>query len=313
MTGAPATGPSIAVVLPCLNEALSIAGVIEGFRQSLPEAAIYVVDNGSSDGTQAAALAAGAKVLSEAERGKGNAMRRAFAAIDADIYVVCDGDGTYDAAAAADLLARFRDDHLDMLVASRRKVSDGAYRAGHEWGNRLFNWILRKVFRSPFNDVFSGYRILSKRYVKSFPAQSDAFEIETEMTVHALLLRMPVAEVEGDYASRVAGSHSKLSTYRDGARILFRIVTFLRQYKPLVFFSILAGVLFGAALSMFWPVFTAYLATGQVPRIPTLVVAIGLGIVSVVMFTIGLVLDAISTMRLEIRRLLYLAAGDTRR
>lgn len=312
MSGAGVAGPRVAVILPCLNEALAIARVVADFRTALPAARIYVIDNGSTDGTDQVAEAAGAVVIRETLRGKGNAMRRAFAVIDADAYLVCDGDGTYDAAAAPDLVARFAADHLDMLVASRRKISDGAYRAGHEWGNRLFNALLRRIFKSPFTDVFSGYRVLSRRFVKSFPAQSDGFEIETEMTVHALLLRMAFAEVPGDYTARIAGSHSKLSTYRDGARILIRIVEFLRQYKPLAFFSILSGVILGVSVTLFFPILETYLETGTVPRVPTLLTAVGLGIVSVILFTVGLILDAVSATRLEMRRLLYLATGDAR-
>ncbi len=298
----------VAVILPCLNEAATIGATIAGFQAALPDADIYVIDNGSTDRTAETAKAHGAVVLAEPLRGKGNAVRRAFSSIDADIYVMADGDGTYDAREAPRLVEMLDSNHLDMVVAARRKASDDAYRAGHEWGNWLFNRLLRTLFGSGYKDCFSGYRVMSNRFVKSFPARSSGFEIETEMTVHAALLRMPMQEVECTYLARVEGSESKLKTYRDGFRILMTIVNFLRLHRPLLFFSVAAGVLLVAGLALFVPILTEFMRTGLVPRFPTLIVAIGLGISSLLLMTAGLILDATARTQLEVRRLIYLNA-----
>ncbi len=303
--------PSIAVILPCLNEAAAIASVIAAFRASLPAAQMFVIDNASTDATASVARAAGASVLTERARGKGNAVRRAFTAIDADIYVIADGDGTYDASQAPALVDLLRNERLDMVVAVRRKTALDAYRPGHELGNRIFNRVLKTLFDSEFKDIFSGYRVLSNRYVKSFPALSDGFEIETEMAVHAVLLRMPVAEVDCDYRGRVAGTVSKLNKYRDGLRIARKIAHFLRLHRPRVFFAVLAGVLFGASASLFYPVFIEYLRTGLVPRFPTLIISVGLAVAGLLMAGCGVILDSTARMQLEIRRLLYLNAPRT--
>jgi hypothetical protein len=303
----------VAVILPCLNEAPAIADVIAAFGLALPGAAIFVIDNGSTDGTGLAAKAAGAKVIVEKQRGKGSAVRRAFAAIDADFYVVADGDGTYDAARAPELIDLLVRERLEMVVAVRRKVDKLAYRKGHELGNRLFNRGLRACFGSEFQDVFSGYRVLSRRYVRSFPALSEGFEIETEMSVHALMLRMPVAEVVCDYAARQGGSQSKLRTYRDGMRIAWSIARLLRQHRPLAFFSVIAGLMLGAGAALFYPVLTTYLDTGLVPRFPTLIVSISLSVMAMVMIVCGVILDTVIRTQLEIRRLLYLSAGRPQR
>jgi glycosyltransferase involved in cell wall biosynthesis len=298
----------IAVILPCLNEAAAIREVVERFRTTLPTADIFVIDNGSTDGTAEIAEAAGANVLIETARGKGNAVRRAFTAIDADVYVVADGDGTYDESQAYRLIELLRHHRLDMVVGTRRKVACDAFRSGHEWGNQLFSRTLKTLFGSDFRDVFSGYRVLSHRYVKSFPALSSGFEIETEMTVHAILLRMPVLEVDCDYRARAVGSASKLKTYRDGIRILWTIVNLLRQHRPLLFFSIASAFFLGAGGALFYPVFAEYLRTGLVSRMPTLVVSIGVAVICVLLMVCGLILDTTTRTQLELRRLIYLNA-----
>ena len=303
--------PSLAVVLPCLNEAPAIAGVIAGFTAALPDARIYVIDNDSTDATAETALKAGAIVIQEPHRGKGNAVRRAFSAIDADIYVIADGDGTYDASRAPELIAALQQARLDMVVGARRKTADEAFRAGHELGNWAFNRALKAAFGSTFRDIFSGYRILSRRFVKSFPAMSDGFEIETEMTVHAILMRLPTREIDCDYQARPAGTASKLKTVRDGFRILATIFNLVRLHRPLIFFSLLAGFLLGSALALFVPVFVTYLETGLVPRIPTLIVAGVTGLAGLLAAFCGLILDASARTQVEIRRLLYLNSGQS--
>lgn len=304
-----------AVILPCLNEAAAIADVIAGFRRALPEADMFVIDNASTDNTADAARQAGATVLSEPVRGKGNAVRRAFAAIEADVYVIADGDGTYDAARAPELIATLHAERLDMIVGARRKTAEEAYRAGHEIGNRAFNAALKASFGSTFRDIFSGYRVLSRRFVKSFPAMSDGFEIETEMSVHAILLRMPVLEVDCDYGARPAGSASKLKTVRDGVRILGTLFNLVRLHRPLVFFAVVGGLLMGLALGLFVPILLTYLETGLVPRFPTLIVSVVLGLAALLAWFSGLILDASARTQVEIRRLLFLntAPVDDRR
>jgi glycosyltransferase involved in cell wall biosynthesis len=304
--------PRLAVLLPCLNEAETIASVVQDFRASLPGATIYVVDNGSTDGTADAARTAGAQVIVEPRRGKGTALRRAFTAVDADIYVMSDGDGTYDAREAPALVALLERDRLDMVVAARRKTTDDAFRVRHELGNRMFNWGLRTLFRSEFKDIFSGYRVLSRRFVKSFPALSDGFEIETEMAVQAILLRMPVEEVYCDYRARPEGSASKLNTYGDGLRILRAILRLMRQHRPLIYFAVWSGLALGASAAFFIPVLGEYLRTGLVPRFPTLIVSIGLAVIGVLLMVCGLILDTTTRTQLELRRLIYLNAGQPR-
>ena len=305
--GERATDPfRVAVILPCLNEATAIADVIQGFSKALPSAEIFVIDNGSTDCTAEIARAAGVHVLVEPARGKGNAVRRAFTAIDADVYVMADGDGTYDETQAPYLIELLRQDRLDMVVGARRKTDPDAFRYGHEWGNRVFNHALKALFGSELRDLFSGYRVLSDRYVKSFPALSDGFEIETEMTVHAILLRMPIMEVDCDYRARHAGGVSKLNKYRDGFRILGTIVNFHRRHRPLAFFSVASVLFLGAGGALFYPVLAEYLITGLVPRMPTLIVSVGLAVISMLLMTCGLILDTTTRTQLEIRRLIYL-------
>jgi glycosyltransferase involved in cell wall biosynthesis len=298
----------IAVILPCLNEATAIGEVVGNFRSALPTADIFVIDNDSTDGTAEAAEAAGAKVLIETARGKGNAVRRAFTAIDADVYVVADGDGTYDEGQAYRLIELLRHHRLDMVVGARRKAARDAFRSGHEWGNRIFNRTLKALFGSTFRDMFSGYRVLSHRYVKSFPALSSGFEIETEMAIHAILLRMPVLEVDCDYGARSTGSASKLKTYRDGIRIVWTIVNLLRQHRPLLFFSLASALFLGVGSALFYPVLAEYLRTGLVPRMPTLIVSIGIAVICVLLMVCGLILDTTTRTQLELRRLMYLNA-----
>ncbi len=298
----------VAVLLPCLNEAAAIAGVIAAFKSTLPGALIYVIDNDSVDATGERARDAGAQVIIEKQKGKGNAVRRAFAAIDAEFYVVADGDGTYDATEAPRLIDMLVKERLDMVVGARRKLGEDAYRTGHELGNRLFNRVLKAFFGSAFADVFSGYRVLSRRFVNSFPALSDGFEIETEMAVHALILRMPVAEVACDYRARIQGSQSKLRTYRDGLRIAWSILRLLRQHRPLGFFSVISGALFGSSAALFYPILVTYLDTGLVPRFPTLMISLGLALAAMLIMTCGMILDTTIRSQLEIRRLIYLNA-----
>lgn len=307
--GASSNGRRIAVVLPCLNEAATVSDTITQFKTALPDATIFVIDNGSTDATADTARAAGAQVLVEVLRGKGHAVRRAFTAIDTDIYVLADGDGTYDARAAPDLVDLLRKERLDMVVAARSGTSEDAFPPGHRWGNLLFNRLLRSLFGGRFHDCFSGYRVMTRRFVKSFPVQSSGFEIETEMTVHAALLRMPTREVQCTYLARASGSRSKLNTYRDGFRILWTIVDLLRLHRPLLFFTVASGLFLIAALTLFLPVFSEYVHTGLVPRFPTLIAAIGLGVCSLLLMTAGLILDAMARTQLEIRKLIYLNAG----
>lgn len=297
----------LAVLLPCYNEELSIARVVADFRRELPEAVIYVYDNCSTDGTFMAATQAGAVVRQEPRQGKGNVVRRMFADIEADIYVIADGDGTYDASIAAEMVRRLKDNHLDMVIATRRNIFAEAHRKGHGLGNRLFNALYQSLFGKQFSDIFSGYRALSRRFVKTFPAISGGFEIETEMSVHASQLRLPVAEVAGDYSSRQAGSASKLNTFRDAFRILRTFVVLYKEIHPVRFFGGAAVLLFLVAAGLGYPLLLTYLETGLVPRFPTAILATGLGMLGGVLLTSGLILDSVARGRLEQKRLAYLA------
>lgn len=298
---------SIAVLVPCYNEQQTIGKVVRDFRAALPQADIYVYDNNSADGTIAEAKAAGAIVRTETHQGKGNVVRRMFADVDADIYILVDGDGTYDAASAPRLVEALIDGNLDMVNAARITEVKQAYRMGHKFGNRLLTGLVRMAFGERFKDMLSGYRAMSRRFVRSFPALSDGFEIETELTVHALRLRIPAAEIDTPYFARPEGSASKLNTFRDGFRILRVIGRMIRDEKPLQFFSILSVLLLAVSAVIVTPVIVTYLETGLVPRFPTLFVAVGLGVVAVLSFAIGLVLDTLSRLRFEVRRLAYLA------
>ena len=299
--------PRIAVLLPCFNEQATIAETVAGFRRALPDAAIYVYDNNSSDRTREIAAESGALVRSERQQGKGHVVRRMFADVDADIYVMADGDLTYDPQAAPAMVSLLLAEQLDMVVGTRRHEAAGAYRGGHVLGNRLFTGLLARLFGRSFNDIFSGYRVFSRRFVKSFPVLSSGFEIETEMSVHALELKMPVGEVETRYLARPDGSESKLSTYGDGWRILKTIATLYRVERPVLFFGMIGAFLLGAALVLSIPLVVTYLETGLVPRVPTAILVTGMTIVAVLCVFAGLILDTVTRGRRETRRLAYLS------
>lgn len=297
----------VAVLLPCYNEEAAIAQTVAGFRAALPDAAIYVYDNNSSDRTVAVAREAGAIVRAERMQGKGNVVRRMFADVDADIYVMADGDATYDAASAPAMVAKLRSEGLDMVVGTRVHEAAEAYRRGHVLGNRAMTGILSRLFGRSFTDIFSGYRVFSRRFVKSFPVLSAGFEIETEISVHALELKMPVGEVETRYLARPEGSASKLSTYRDGFRIARTIATLYRIEKPMLFFGWLAAAFMAAAIVLAIPLVVTYLETGLVPRFPTAILATGLMLLGFLNLFTGLILDTVVRGRREVRRLAYLA------
>ncbi len=301
------TSSRVAVLLPCYNEAAAIAQTVADFRAALPEATIYVYDNNSTDATVEVARTAGAVVRTERMQGKGNVVRRMFADIDADIYVMADGDATYEAAAAPGLISLLVDDQLDMVVGARKSEVDAAYRRGHRLGNAMLTGMLAWLFGRTFTDILSGYRVFSRRFVKSFPVLSEGFEIETEISVHALELRMPVAERITAYAARPEGSESKLSTYRDGWRILRTILTLFRIEKPLAFFGLIGGLLAFIAIGISVPLFVTYFETGLVPRLPTAVLAMGMMLLAFLNGFCGLILDTVVRGRREMRRLAYLA------
>src|ERR1700761_3118219 len=297
----------IAVLVPCFNEEAAVATVVADFRNALPSAKIFVYDNNSSDRTAEIARAAGAEVRSERRQGKGHVVRRMFADIDADIYVLVDGDATYDAPSAPGMIARLVNDHLDMVVGSRLDQEQAAYRRGHRTGNWLLTSFLSSVFGQAFTDILSGYRVFSRRFVKSFPVLSDGFEIETELTVHALELAMPVAEIETPYFARPQGSVSKLNTWRDGFRILGTILKLYRSEKPLRFFTIIGLFLALVAIGLAIPLVVTYLEEGVVPRGPTAILSTGLMIVAVLSVSSGLVLDTVTRGRREMKLLAHLA------
>ena len=299
--------PRIAVLLPCYNEEAAIAATVAGFKAALPGAAIFVYDNNSSDRTVAIARQSGAIVRTEKQQGKGHVVRRMFADIEADVYVMADGDLTYDPKSAPAMVDMLMAEELDMVVGTRRHEAKEAYRGGHVLGNRLFTGLLSGLFGRSFSDIFSGYRIFSRRFVKSFPVLSSGFEIETEMSVHALELRMPVGEVETAYGARPEGSESKLSTFRDGWRILKTIATLYRIERPVLFFGSIGALLLIAAILLSIPLVITYLDTGLVPRFPTAILATGLVIIAVLCFFAGLILDTVTRGRREMRRLAYLA------
>ncbi len=300
-------GPTVAVLLPCYNEGAAIGQTVRGFRDALPDATVYVYDNNSADDTVERARAAGAVVRREPMQGKGHVVRRMFADVDADVYLMADGDATYEAAAAPRLVARLLDERLDMVVGARRSEVEAAYRLGHVFGNRLLTGLLARLFGRSFDDILSGYRVFSRRFVKSFPVLSQGFEIETEISVHALELRMPVAEELTAYAARPPGSVSKLSTWRDGWRILTTIATLYRYERPLSYFLIIAYTLLLLAAILGLPLFVTYAHTGLVPRLPTAVAITGLVLLASLSGVCGLILDTVVRGRREVRRLAYLA------
>ena len=299
--------PRIAVLLPCYNEEAAIGATVEGFRQALPGAVIFVYDNNSRDRTREIAAAAGAIVRTETQQGKGCVVRRMFADVEADVYLMADGDLTYDPASAQQMVDTLLSEQFDMVVGTRKHDASEAYRGGHVLGNRLFTRLLAGLFGQSFTDIFSGYRAFSRRFVKSFPVLSQGFEIETEMSVHALELRMPVGEIETRYLARPEGSHSKLSTFRDGWRILKAILTLYRTERPVLFFGGIAALLLIVAVILAVPLVFTYLETGLVPRFPTAILATGMTIVAVLAFFAGLILDTVTRGRREMRRLAYLA------
>jgi glycosyltransferase involved in cell wall biosynthesis len=299
--------PRIAVLLPCYNEEAAIGATVAGFLAALPGAAVYVYDNNSRDRTRELAAEAGAVVRTERQQGKGHVVRRMFADIDADVYVMADGDLTYDPKAAPAMVEMLLAEELDMVVGTRKHEAKSAYRGGHVLGNKLFTGLLSGLFGRSFSDIFSGYRVFSRRFVKSFPVLSSGFEIETEMSVHALELRMPVGEVETVYAARPDGSESKLSTFGDGWRILKTIATLYRVERPVLFYGSVGALLLAAAIVLAIPLVVTYLNTGLVPRFPTAILVTGMTVIAVLCFFAGLILDTVTRGRREVRRLAYLA------
>jgi glycosyltransferase involved in cell wall biosynthesis len=299
--------PVIAVLVPCYNEAISIVKVINDFRNALPTATIFVYDNNSTDRTASLAREAGAVVRSEPLQGKGNVVRRMFADVEADIFVLVDGDDTYDAASAPLLVNRLVTDTLDMVNAARSSDKQEAYRPGHRFGNFALTWIVARIFGNRIRDMLSGYRVLSRRFVKSFPALTGGFEIETELTVHALELKMPIAEIPTPYKERPSGSTSKLNTFRDGYQILRTILVLIKEERPLEFFSVIATLLAAASILIAMPLFSTYLATGLVPRLPTAVLVTGMMVMSFLSFACGLILDTVTRSRRESKRMHYLS------
>src|SRR5215472_15929853 len=301
------TSMRVAVLVPCLNEEVAVASVVASFRKVLPSAEIYVYDNNSTDRTAEIARDAGAEVRSERRQGKGHVVRRMFADVDADIYVLVDGDATYDAPSAPRMIAKLLGEHLDMVVGLRVDQEQAAYRRGHRAGNWMLTSFLSDTFGQAFTDILSGYRVFSRRFVKSFPVLSDGFEIETELTVHALELAMPVAELETPYYARPEGSFSKLNTWGDGFRILGTILKLYRSEKPLRFFCAVGAFLALVSIGLAIPVLVNYLETGLVPRVPTAVLTTGLMIVAVLSVSSGLVLDTVTRGRREMKLMAYLA------
>ncbi len=309
----PRESPRVAVLVPCYNEALTVAQVVADFTAALPGCAVYVYDNRSTDGTGEVARKAGAVVRREERPGKGGVMRRMFAEVDADVYVVSDGDATYDATRAPEMVARLLADDLDVVTGVRdHEQRDAAYRRGHQWGNRMFNRLLGLLFGERPTDMFSGYRVMSRRFVKSFPAEARGFEIETEITVHALDLRVPTAEIVTRYFERPEGSTSKLSTYRDGLRILAAMARMFRDVRPLPFFSGCALLFALVGLALGAEVIAEFVATGLVPRLPTAVLATGLMLIASLSLVCGIILESVARGRREAKRLAYLAAGAAR-
>ncbi|SPP97491.1 glycosyltransferase family 2 protein [Bradyrhizobium vignae] len=303
----------IAVLVPCYNEEAAVATVVADFRKALPSAEIYVYDNNSRDRTAAVAREAGAIVRSERRQGKGHVVRRMFADIEADVYVLVDGDATYDAPSAPRMIDRLLDDHLDMVVGLRVDQVQAAYRLGHRTGNRMLTGFLSSTFGYAFKDILSGYRVFSRRFVKSFPVLSDGFEIETELAVYALELSLPVAEVETPYYARPEGSFSKLNTWRDGFRILGTMLKLYRSERPLRFFTVIGILLALASIILAIPIVITFIETGLVPRLPTAVLSMGLMIMALLSASSGLVLDTVTRGRREMKMLAYLSQPALKR
>ena len=297
---------NIAVIIPCYNEAIAIATVVADFKKSLPTATIYVYDNNSQDDTASRALAAGAIVRREPRQGKGYVVRRMFADIEADLYVMVDGDDTYDASVVHQLVDKLVRENLDMVNGARVEQEASAYRPGHKFGNRLLTGLVQVIFNNEFNDMLSGYRIFSRRFVKSFPQSSGGFEIETELTIHALELQMPTAEVGAAFKDRGEGSESKLNTFSDGTRILWTIANLLKQERPMSTFAVICALLLILAGVLIYPIFVTFFETGLVPRFPTAILATGISLLAFLSFTAGLILDTVTRGRKEAKRMRYL-------
>lgn len=306
-------GLRTAVIIPCYNEETAIGRVVTDFRRALPEALIYVYDNNSKDRTVEVAREAGAIVRREPLQGKGNVVRRMFADVESDIYVLVDGDATYDAQTAPIMIKTLLDNQLDMVNGARVTQIEEAYRAGHRFGNWLLTFMVSLIFGNRFKDMLSGYRVFSRRYVKSFPALAAGFETETELTVHALHLRMPTAEIETPYKDRPVGSASKLNTFKDGFRILWMIIVLIKEEKPMPFFSISAALFALMSIILMVPLFYEFLETGLVPRLPTAILAMGLMLASFLSIISGLILDTVTRGRIEMKRMRYLNIPVTQR
>jgi glycosyltransferase involved in cell wall biosynthesis len=301
------SSPSIAVLIPCHNEEAAITKVINDFKAALPDATVYVYDNNSRDQTVQLATAAGARVFHEPLQGKGNVVRRMFSDIEADVYVLVDGDDTYQADSASPMVQQLLDERLDMLNGTRVTEIVAAYRPGHRMGNTMLTGLVRWAFGSRIKDMLSGYRVFSRRFVKSFPALSSGFEIETELTIHALELGMPIGEMTTPYKDRPEGSASKLRTYSDGLRILRTIVMLVKDERPLMFFSVVGLILFVTAIVLSIPIFVEFHRTHLVPRFPTAILSTGLMLLSFLSLVCGLVLDSVARGRKEIKRMIYLS------
>ena len=302
----------VAVLIPCYNEEVAITSVVADFRAALPDAQIFVFDNNSSDRTIELATKAGAVVFKVPLQGKGNVVRKMFADINSEVYLLVDGDGTYDAGSAKTMVATLLSENYDMVVGRRISEEVTAYRRGHVFGNWLLTECVAQLFGRSFTDILSGYRVFSHRYVKSFPALASGFEIETELTVHALELKMSIVEIATPYKSRPEGSFSKLNTYRDGIRILKMILKLFRQERPLFFFGIVSTALWLIAATLSVPLFVTYARTGLVPRFPTAILITGLAITGFLALTCGLILDTVTRGRQEMKRLSYLQIATRR-
>lgn len=305
--GGPFTGLEIAAIVPCYNEEVAVGDVIEGLKAAVDGITVYVYDNKSTDRTAEVAARAGAILRTEPRKGKGNVVRRAFGDIDADVYLMIDGDATYEAAAAGLMIETLLSGPYDHVLGVRTDDPEAsAYRAGHALGNRMFNKLIGRLFGEPVTDMLSGYRVFSRRFVKSFPALSREFEIETELTVHAVNLRIPQVEVPVGFKDRPAGSESKLRTYHDGFRIL-RLITSLLQYeRPLAFFSAVGAFFAAVSVALGIPLLVTYLHTNEVPRLPTAVLATGLALIAILSLVVGLILNGVLRQRQEAARLAYL-------
>ncbi len=303
--------PRIVVLLPCYNEEEAIASVVASFRKACPESTIFVYDNASTDRTSDVAREAGAVVRQETRKGKGNVVRRMFSDIDADIYILADGDGTYDASVAPEMVKKLVDEGLDMVVGTRvdtgMQNGQDTYRRGHRIGNQIFTKTVSFLFGRTFSDIFSGYRVFSRRFVKSMPIGAQGFEIETEMTVHSLILKLPVGEMPTLYGARLEGSKSKLNSYLDGLRILAAIIKLFKEARPLAFFSTIFAVLTVTSCLLGIPLLLTYLETGLVPRFPTAILLVGITLVGFICLACGLILDTVSRSRRAANLLYYLS------